>query len=242
LGTTTESPDGTFAAAQASILQVRLLDIPSMNFDGGTLALGHMEAVAKVPAGGISCALDVTKVSSTPTVTSGSTFTTTINVTNPYDCPVKAVRVTDDITTTGLALFKIQSSSPAADSSTSGDLLKDGSVVWNNIGDIPPHGSKSVSVTLVAQGTVGTIRDTATATGTFNCGDSGSNVEGLAATATGVGLTGTAGLTVPTTVGAQVLGTQELARTGPPAVRSILAGLALMGLALGLSRLRRFSG
>jgi hypothetical protein len=148
--------NGTSASAAVDVVRVIALD--------GALAdirVGHAEVKTQVPVGGIDCGIPVTKTASPAGVTVNQNFTVTIKIDNPFACDLTAVKVVDAITTAGDAKFKVVSTSPTANTVPAGSNLDSGTIVWNNIGAIPKGGTKSVQVTLTAQGGGGIIKDIA---------------------------------------------------------------------------------
>jgi hypothetical protein len=201
----TESGDGTEASGAVDVVRVTA---SLLNLKVEDVRVGHMEARAKVPSGGIGCPIPVTKTPNPSTVNPGGTFTTTIDINNPYDCELTNVTATDDISGSGVSF-------------TIGDITEGGTrsgntVRWD-IGTIPPGGSKQLKVTVTAGRSIsgasrgggggrGEIKDTVNVKG--NCGvGSATGSETVS-----VGLNGTGSATVP--VGrTAVLGVQ-LPRTG----------------------------
>ncbi len=84
--------------------------------------VGHMEASAAVPAGGIQCPdITVDKAANPDPVNAGSDFVYTIDIINPYDCTLTDVKVVDTIETSNNKIkYTIKGQDPAA-SSVSGD-------------------------------------------------------------------------------------------------------------------------
>ncbi|HVL33664.1 MAG TPA: hypothetical protein VM600_08820, partial [Actinomycetota bacterium] len=236
LGTTTQTADGTRAAAQAHIVEVTLLDAAAQGLRGATIALGHLEAAALVPRDGIVCPIPVTKVADPDAVRSGQEFTTTITVENPFACPINNLELVDEITVVNGARFRILSADPSA-SFTAGSELTSGTVTWQ-LGTLAPGAERSVTVRLLAQGSAGRIEDIATATGTLsNCpvspDEDGADVTSLARAT--VGVVGVGRLTVPES---QVLGASfergALAETGvadsAPLGLGLLVGAAAVAI------------
>lgn len=235
LGSSTSAPNGTKAAGQTSVVEVKLLDTVSQNLRGATISLGHMEAQSVVPAGGIQCPLPVTKVASPPSVRVGQTFVTTITVDNPFACPLTGVTLTDEISVEDDARFSISDTNPAAAATPGGSNLSSGTVRWN-LGTIAAGRSKSVTVTLLAQGGAGLIIDEATAGGTLdNCpakpGGTSTDVTGLAKIDVPVSGVATLQETVTKVAG------EKLPRTG--VTDSAAAGLALLAAAAVLGAVVR---
>jgi hypothetical protein len=207
------------------------IDIVSVELAGGDLAdlrFGHMEVAAQVPVGGIDCGVPVSKTASPRGTTVGGAFTVSIKVDNPFGCDMTAVKVVDKITTSGDAKFQVLSTNPQANSVPSGSNLDSGTIQWDNIGPIPKGGSKTVTVSLRAQGGGGIIRDIATATALLgNC-----EGEGNGSTLVGNSLP----LEVPV-----VLKTKFLPETGVGTTGALYVGaLSLLSLAgVGIRSLRR---
>lgn len=137
--------DGTSAAAAVDLVRVTILesrdDKGNVTRSAADFRLGHMEARAAVPSGGIECSLPVTKTVDREFVAPGDTFTYTIKVINPFaDCELTAVKVVDTIAVEPGILYEIISSTPTANSQTASSLT------WNDIGPIPPRGSKDLQV------------------------------------------------------------------------------------------------
>jgi hypothetical protein len=177
------SPDGTFAAAAVDVVRVKLLDQNSVvggilntvgvgggqPFHGGDVRVGHMEVSSRVPAGGIACSLPVAKSASSASAPVGSLFSTNIKVSNPFDCAVENVSVTDAVSVERAARFAVEATNPMATSSIAGEGQTGGSIVWGNIGSIASNGSRTVSTSMRAQGGDGVVNDKAMATGTLSC-------------------------------------------------------------------------
>lgn len=240
--------NGTSAAAAVDAVRVKLLEqrdgAGNVTARAADLRVGHMEARTRIPAGGISCPLPVTKAAVPPSVTVGNTIVTTITVRNPFECPLESVRLTDLITTEGAARFKVEGSSPAADQTATGENLATGTLAWNDIGPIPANGTKSVIVTIRAQGGGGNIVDTATATGTLRCppgsGLGSAQVAGQTLANAGAASGSSLVLRVPVVA---VLGLQ-LPQTGPldvaaNAVAFFLIASGLLGRAVAIRQRRR---
>jgi len=158
--------DGTSAAAAVDIVRVTLLeardDKGNVTRSAADFRLGHMEARAKVPSGGIACPLPVVKTVDRNNVAPGDEFTYTIQVINPFaDCELTSVKVVDVIKVEQGILYEITSSTPKADSQTSNSLT------FNDIGPIPARGSKEIKVGIkILEGSAGgKFTNTATATG-----------------------------------------------------------------------------
>jgi LPXTG-motif cell wall-anchored protein len=229
--------DGTKASASVNVLDLSVLKVPEVPFELAHLSIGHLEAAAQVPAGGISCPIPVTKTADPTTVQVGHNFTTTIKVDNPFACPLVLSKVTDDITTEGDSTFQILSATPdpqIPDSLPTAAGLTSGNVEWNkNLPTIPSGGSATFTVTLKAGGGAGKIKDTATAFGAVtNCkpapGSSETEVTGI--TNVRVPVTGVGTLVEPET---EVQGITKLPRTGLADSAYTYAGMLMLLAALG---------
>lgn len=159
-GSTTSAPvaatDGTSVSAEVDILKVAVTGIADIR-------LGHMEASATVPSGGILCQVDVSKVAQPSTVNPGDSFNYIISVHNPHACTLTGVKVVDTVTATRGVLFSILGESPTADSHTATTLT------WNDIGPIAPGDTKQLTVNMkIGSGSAGGVL-TETANVTASC-------------------------------------------------------------------------
>ncbi len=235
----TKAADGTVASAAVDVVRVQLLDgvgavagalVPGLS--ALDLRVGHMESRAQVPAGGIKCNLPVSKTADKQTVNAGETFTYNITVTNPFaDCDLTNVRVFDNISGGPGVKWSVTGTNPAASATSTNQ------VTFNDIGPIAPKQSKSVTITIAvaANSAAGQFTDNATATG--NCA-TGSAQGGARIT---VPISGETTVTVPSVTGGRELpatGIAQLPRTGSTGPALALAGLALLGTAVVLRRLR----
>ena len=131
------------------------------------LRIGHLEATATVPVGGIDCSTDDTnpldesrKDVSATNVTAGQTFNYTIRVPNRGTAPVTNVTVTD----TYSAALEFVSSVPAPASHS-------GNVLHYNLGTIDPNEFDTIVMTfrVPSNATVGTVyHNHALISGTYN--------------------------------------------------------------------------
>ncbi|HET7490232.1 MAG TPA: LPXTG cell wall anchor domain-containing protein [Acidimicrobiales bacterium] len=228
----TQGGDGTSASAAVDVVRVTLLNTALAPTVANALdvRVGHMESRAQVPAGGIKCSIPVSKTADKTTVNPGESFTYNITVTNPFaDCDLTNVKVVDTITTSSGVKYTITGTNPAANSATN-------PVTWNDIGPIGPHASKSVSIAvqIPTSSKGGTFTNNATATG--SCA-TGSAQGGAKIT---VPITGSVTVTVPTVSGQlPSTGVEQLPRTGSNGTAMALTGLAMLGGAFGLRRVRR---
>jgi uncharacterized repeat protein (TIGR01451 family) len=218
--------DGTSAAAAVDIVRVTILeardDKGNVTRAAADFRLGHMEARAKVPSGGIACPLPVNKTVDREFVAPGDEFTYTIQVINPFaDCELTAVKVVDTISVEKGILYEVTGSVPPADSKTPNSLT------FNDIGPIPAKGSKDIKVSVRILEGSGPGRFTNTATATGVC---------LQATARGdaqvkVNLNGETRINVPDVA-------RQLAATGIPPIGPV-AGAAAALAVLIRRKLRR---
>ncbi|HEU4867444.1 MAG TPA: hypothetical protein VFV09_06925 [Actinomycetota bacterium] len=177
--TIVESADGTSAKASVDVVKLALLPTAEGVLGGLTNSLipgleladvrvGHMEAAATVPAGGIQCPdINVAKAANPDPVNAGSDFVYTIDINNPYDCTLTDVKVVDTIEVSNPKIkYTIKGQEPAA-SSVSGDSKV---LTWNDVGPIDPKGSKQLKITVNVDkdSPAGNFIDTAAVTA--NCG------------------------------------------------------------------------
>lgn len=151
------SADGTHVDATMDVVQVTA-SLGALNV--ADLRIGHMEASATVPSGGIDCQIDVSKTAQPSTVNPGDTFQYLITVHNPHACTLVGVKVVDTVTTTSGVKYQIVSEVPTADSASGGTLT------WNDIGPINPGDTKQlvVNMKVLTNSAGGTFTETAKAT------------------------------------------------------------------------------
>lgn len=232
--------DGTSAAAAVDVASVHLLDIPSLNLHGANVTIGHLEAKAVVPSGGIACQpIPVSKTANPMTVTPGQQFTYTIGVTNPCLSPLTGVRVVDTISVPAGVKYTISSTSPTA-SSISPD---NSTITYNDIGPIPASSTKDLTIVVqvASDSAGGVLTDHAAVTGSCGTG-SASGTQTIS-----VPLSGSVTVMVPTINAAKAPGPvavrpkASLAFTGEaPWIPFAGAGLGVMAIA-GLVLRRRLS-
>ncbi|HVE46040.1 MAG TPA: hypothetical protein VNA57_04755 [Acidimicrobiales bacterium] len=232
-----QAADGTLASAVIDIVRVKVADPAASPLAGLGVAsaldvrVGHMEARAQVPAGGIRCQLPVQKTSDKQEVSAGDSFTYTIKVDNPFaDCELTNVRIEDTISVESGVRYSVTGTSPTADS------VSNTKIIYNDIGPIPPRSSKtvSISVTVAPDSGSGLFTDNAKATG--NCATG--NAQGTAKIS--IPAAGEVTVVVPRANGAGVSprsAPAELPRTGGDATMPLI-GLALLAAAAAA---RRFS-
>jgi LPXTG-motif cell wall-anchored protein len=226
--------DGTSVSAAADVVRINLLSQPDPQL--ADLRIGHMEASAEVPKGGINCPIPVDKSATDTEISVGDETTISITVDNVYDCDLEKVVLTDTISqVTGSPNFKITGTGGAATPTSDDDLegvLPPGeekqTVLEWDLGTIEKGKSKSVDFTIEATDG-GLLRDIAEAAGTFaNC--SGQDASGLAIA--GLELTG---LSVPVDI--NITTPQTGAAAGRTAATG--AGLAILAAGVGLFLRRR---
>lgn len=227
----TLAADGTVASAAVDVLRIQLL--PAAEESGlSTLdvRVGHMEAAANVPPGGIRCGIPVTKDVVPNPVQAGETFQYTITVpseelTATIACDLVSLRVEDRVEVIeGDVDFTLTGASD-------GGVVNDGAktVVWEglswNVGDPP------LVLTIDAQvadtSGAGRLQDTVNATATTaNCtgGAAGEQLVGEFELEN-VALTGQTVIQEPGVEAGEVL-----AVTGEGTGLRLLAGVALLGL------------
>jgi len=166
---------GTTVSAAVDVVRLKLADGQL-----GDVRIGHMEAKATVPAGGITCALPVTKAATPSTVNATTApdgnFLVTITVMNPYDCPLTDVSALDVISRkSGDVTFTIVEGDPRNDPAKGAGAVftttspTAATASYGALGTIAPGATKEIKVVLhVAKGS-GEIQDIATVKGTLNC-------------------------------------------------------------------------
>ena len=143
-GNAASSPteSATMAAGAVDVVRVRVTDPGDAGVTVADVRIGHMEAVAHAPEGGIVCpGIDVDKSADRPVVGAGEEFTYTVSVTNvTTDCRLERVRVVDTMTTTPGVAYEVVGGEPAPDS-VAGNVL-----TWNDVGPLLPGETKQLTV------------------------------------------------------------------------------------------------
>ncbi|MCA1822788.1 MAG: DUF11 domain-containing protein [Frankia sp.] len=167
------SADGTSAAGAVDIVRVKL-GIADPTTHLADVAIGHMEARARVPKGGIDCPIPVSKTADPQVVKAGGKFTYTITIRNPFDCVLQNVRVVDTIRVDAGIKYKILSTTPTASISADQKTL-----TFANIGDIQPGGTRQlfVEVSIPLDSAAGLFHNTAAVTATCASGKAGGGAE-----------------------------------------------------------------
>jgi hypothetical protein len=132
-GAPVAAADGTSVSGEADLVSVTA---PSV----ADIRVGHMEASATVPAGGILCQVDVSKEAQPDKVNPGDKFNYIIHVHNPHACTLTGVKVVDNVSATRGVTFTILGEDPKADSVTKS------TITWNDIGPLPPGATKDLVV------------------------------------------------------------------------------------------------
>lgn len=147
--------NGKRVAATADVAVVRFFTV------GAQQRVGHMEVDLTVPSGGVPCpGIDLSKRSDPATVTPGSPFSFTIDVLNPNDCMLSAVKVKDAATTEPDVTWKIVTTLPSSTISKEGVLTFD-------LGTLRPGERKAIRINAesTADSKPGTVTNEATAAG-----------------------------------------------------------------------------
>ena len=159
-GSTTSAPvaaaDGTSVSGE--------VDLAMVNAPGlADVRVGHMEASATVPQGGVLCQVDVSKEAQPDHVNPGDSFNYIIHVHNPHACTLTGVKVVDSITATRGVVFSILGEDPKANSVTKS------SITWNDIGPLDPGATKDLVVHMAVSRGSGGGTFTEKASVTANC-------------------------------------------------------------------------
>jgi hypothetical protein len=225
--------NGTSSSAAVDVVRIRAL--PNSPAAIGDLRVGHMEASTQVPAGGVNCPIPVTKKADTSYVSNGSTFTTWFALTNPYDCTLRGVQLTDNITTDRTARFEVISSTPAASQSPVGQRLDAGTIRWTGLHDIAPGKTEIVKAVFRADGFNGTIIDKATGSATLSdCASPGAATGAVNLAAAGSIVRGVSHEVRVPVGGVQVEAARytngHLPHTGAPIIQLVAIATALLAL------------
>ena len=223
----------TKVSAAVDVARVRVLD--------GAVAdvrVGHMEAEAEVPAGGVSCPIPVIKTADPDNIRireSPDTSHITFEVKNVYNCDLKNATLVDHIKQQdGDPDFQLTASDPTPDSpSIPTGTIREADVHWS-LGLIPKGTTKTVTLDLKSATTGGVIRDVAEAAGQLtNC--TGSDVNGVNVAGLAISGLNLSGLSVPVDVNIEIRGPVRKRKN------TLATGVGLIGLALagGIAMRRR---
>ena len=234
-------PAGTSSSAAVDVVRLELLSIPGV-LEVGDIGLGHMEAVATAPPGGVRCNLPVSKVAVPDPVPAGETFQFVISIPSDpglyaalYNCDLIGISATDTISVVeGNPRFEILGAS-------NNGVVSGSTVTWANLGNYT-QGQPPIVLTIDVRVTGGSGRlrdvvDVRAILGNCRGGTTGESIitgRGVIdGSATSV-ITGTFVLEGPN------VGAGTLAATGGTPVPLWVGGGLLLG-AVGLVRLRRRS-
>lgn len=143
--------DGTSAAGAVDVLRVKVLSgaqtlLPG--FSGADIRIGHIEARAQVPVGGVLCRAGIAKDANPRFVRAGDRFTYDIDVENPFDCTLTGVRVTDTINGSGGIQHRVLSTNPQASvvDPPAAVGANDRRLTFNDVGPIAPRSIRRVTI------------------------------------------------------------------------------------------------
>ena len=148
--------DGTRVSAAADVAVVRFFAVGAAE-----QRVGHMEVDLTVPSGGVACpGITLSKRSDPASLTPGAPFTFTIDVSNPNDCVLSAVKVKDAATTEPGVAWKVLTTLPRSTISKEGVLTFD-------LESLRPGERKTIKVNAesAADSKPGTVSNQATADG-----------------------------------------------------------------------------
>jgi hypothetical protein len=233
-----DTAGGTSAQAAEDFVRLGLLaGLPGLT--GVDLRLGHMEASASVPPGGLRCDIPVSKTASVDPVTVGQDFTYTIKIPSDaaqfsalFNCDLTGISATDTVET--------ESGNPRIQliSASNGGTIAGNKVTWASLGDYK-LGAEPITLTITARiptnSGAGVLRDTVNVSATLgNCrgGATGEDIIQGNAKLNGGAIVGAVTLVAPN------VSRGDLAATGGNSW-PLVAGGGFLLAALGLVRLRR---
>ena len=229
LATTTPviSADGTSVAAAVDVVRLQVAEP-----QGVDIRIGHMEAKATVPAGGIVCPIPVTKDADPREITGPGTFLYNIDVFNTHSaCPLEEVVVTDVMdTVSGNPIYAFAPDDPRNDPANP-VISGGGKTATINVGTIAPGATKRIVLVVSATGGSGLIENTVDVDGVLACPANPAFGEA----AVRVPLSGTFAVQLP-----RVDISRVLPRTGGPLLLPV--GMALLTAAAVVRRVRRRAG
>lgn len=232
--------NGTSVSAAVDVASVGVLQIPNV-ITGADVRVGHMEAAAVAPEGGVRCNLPVDKIGTPDPVTAGNDFTITIRIPSDaatfeqlFGCDLIGIRVED--------VHGIESGNPSftlLSASNGGVISSDGRrVTWDNIGDYnigDPPIELTISGRIPGNSGAGVLKDTATVTATLGgCDGTAAGQDIVGQAVSGGAVTGTF-----TLFGPDVSRSGVLAATGGDERLLVLGGVFLLGALAVRRRMRR---
>ncbi|MGQ0744369.1 MAG: hypothetical protein ACT4OS_08565 [Acidimicrobiales bacterium] len=226
--------DGTSASAAVDAVRVKLLSLPGLM--AADLAVGHMEASATAPAGGVRCRIPVSKTAEPDPVQVGQTVNYSIKIPSDgglyntlFNCDLVGIKATDTHETTGGPRVALSAAEPNG-------RIEGAKAIFDNVGSYK-QGDAPINLTVRGKvsGRSGVLKDTADVTANLgNCkgGAAGEDIVRGNAAFEGGAITGKVTLTGPQ------VGGGTLAATGGNTTPLALGGALLVG-AMALLRLRR---
>ena len=163
--TPVQAADGTSVAAAVDVVRIQLAEPQGLD-----IRIGHMEARAAVPPGGIVCPIPVRKDADPREVTAPGTFLYNIEVDNSTSaCPLENVVLTDTIRTlSGNPVYAFDPADPRNDPANP-VISGNGKIATVSLGTIPAGAIRKVVLVVAATGGSGLLENTASATGTMAC-------------------------------------------------------------------------
>jgi hypothetical protein len=239
--------NGTVAGGAVDVVRITTLPlVAALGINVADLRVGHMEAKATVPVGGIQCGIPVTKTGNPTTVTAGDAQTVTYTITVPSDpeafkaiaCDLVNLKVVDVVSADnpGVKFELLSASAP-------GKITNGNTVTWDLGTYKPGDPAKVLTVTMdvPADSAAGQITDVATATAVLgNCtGNASANATSLTGLAklNSAALSGSANLVVPgtTVLAGQAVGPTPIGgvQTGAGGTSQGSGRMLPIGMALG---------
>jgi LPXTG-motif cell wall-anchored protein len=231
--------DGTSASASVDVASVQVLTVPGV-ISGADIRLGHMEAAAIAPPGGVQCNIPVAKEGRPDPVRVGQDFTITIRIPSDaalyeelFGCDLININAVDVHTVeSGNARFELTGASHG------GQISADGSTVtFQNLGNYrigDPPIELTVNGRIPGNSGAGRLKDVVTVTASLgNCTGTGAG-EDIVGQAIGL-LTNTGVVGTFTLIGPEVTG-GVLAATGNNQSWLLIGGGVLLLSALAVRR------
>jgi hypothetical protein len=223
----TVAADGTTAAAAVdAVSSVGLLNLEGLS--ALDLRLGHMEAKATVPAGGIHCTIPVAKTGTPNPAQAGQDVTLTITF-PPDPALFKQLIACDLVNIKATDVESVLSGNPRFHlvSADHGGVVSGNNVTWDNLGSYHPGDPPIVlTVILHVDGGTGVLQDTANVTASLaNCTGGAANGTGVF----GLGQFQNVGVTGAVTLRGPEVSGGNLAATGSDTRYLVLGGFLLLG-------------